>query len=76
MENRATCDRASLYRATSPLQTPVSKLQRSVYAPYFPIRPAFDSASGIRYFASNCPKPPRMHAIRYKAVLPSGGSNR
>jgi hypothetical protein len=32
-------------------------------APYLPSRPAFASASGIRYFASNCPNPPRSDSL-------------
>ena len=33
------------------------------HAPYLPNRPALASASGIRYLASNCPRPPRRHSV-------------
>ena len=34
------------------------------HAPYLPSRPAWAIASGIRYFASNWPSPPRRHGAR------------
>src|SRR5207244_2567065 len=40
-------------------------------APYLPSRPAWASASSIRYFALNCPNPPRRHAASWNAVVPS-----
>ena len=33
-----------------------------LYAPYLPNRPAWAIANGSRYFALNCPNPPRRHA--------------
>ena len=47
--------------ATAVLRRPVRfTCRHSCYAPYLPSRPALARASGIRYLASKCPKPPRM----------------
>ena len=43
-----------------------------LYAPNFPSRPALASASVMRCFASNWPKPPRMQLLSVNSVSPSG----
>src|SRR5947209_2552436 len=42
-----------------------------LYAPYLFKRPAFARASGMRYFASNCPRPPWRQALSPNFVEPS-----
>ena len=41
----------------------VAREARRTHAPYLPSRPAFASASVIRYLASNWPRPPRTHSV-------------
>lgn len=48
--------------------TPRGGSKRPRYAPYLPIRPAFDNANVIKYWASKCPSPPVMQVVSLKAL--------
>src|SRR2546421_1193240 len=46
------------------------------HAPYFPSRPAWASAMDIKYFAGNCPRPPRRQYDSPNSTTPSGRQER